>query len=87
LIRTDDGDVTFVFYLDEKKEVYSKYTEGTEADRKQLEKTYGKKQLSLLIETVQSEVWVSSRSKPCPHCAVPIDVSAASLYSASALIV
>ena len=62
-----------VFNSDEKKAVYEKYTSGSTDDKKQLEKIYGKKQLGLLVETVLSEKWVNSRSKPCPHCSVPIE--------------
>jgi len=53
--------------------VYEKYTTGSEEEKTQLEKRYGKRQLGLLVDTVLSEKWVNSRSKPCPHCSVPIE--------------
>lgn len=62
-----------MFISDDRNEAYEKYTKGTEEEKKRLEKTFGRKQLEMLVQTVLSEKWVTSRSKPCPHCNVPIE--------------
>lgn len=56
------------------KDVFKKYTEGTPSERKAMLKTYGEKQLKVLVENVLSEQWIQKESKQCPHCKVPIEV-------------
>jgi E3 ubiquitin-protein ligase RNF14 len=60
------------FKSGEAKLLYDKYVNASTDDKKQLERTYGKKQLELLVQQTLSEHWVTTQSKPCPHCKVPI---------------
>jgi len=57
------------------KEVFRKYTEGTPAEKQALVRTYGEKQLKILVDNVLSEQWIQKESKSCPHCKVPIEVN------------
>ncbi|CAL8081291.1 unnamed protein product [Orchesella dallaii] len=55
------------------KDVFKKYTEGTPEEKQAMVKTYGEKQLKILVENVLSEQWIQKESKSCPHCKVPIE--------------
>lgn len=57
------------------KEVYKKYMEGNADEKNALVKTYGKKQVQQLVDTVRNEEWIQRESKPCTKCRVPIEVT------------
>lgn len=57
----------------EKKELIEEYLNGSHEKKLQLEKRYGKKQLAELVNTVQSEIWMSENSKQCPSCFINIE--------------
>ena len=59
----------------DKLKLYKLYTDGTDADKAQLEKRYGKKQVLTLVEQILAESWIGKHSKPCPHCSSPIEVT------------
>jgi len=63
------------FKSDERQKLFQEYTAGTKEERQLLEKTYGRKQLALLVESTLSEKYIEKESKPCPHCKIPIEKS------------
>lgn len=47
---------------------------NSDSNRKaHLEKIYGKKQLTALVNTFLSEKYISTETKPCPKCRAPIE--------------
>jgi hypothetical protein len=78
-IRPFFGVFDFLFlsirYIDERQKLYEEYTKASKDERTLMEKTYGKKQLNLMVESTLSEKYIEKESKPCPHCKVPIEVS------------
>lgn len=57
----------------EKKELIEAYQNGTYEEKLKLEKRYSKKQLTELVSTAQSELWMMQNSKKCPCCHVNIE--------------
>ncbi|KAK9508202.1 hypothetical protein O3M35_007918 [Rhynocoris fuscipes] len=60
---------------EEKRKIVEEYEQGDEETKFKLEKRYGKKQLQNMIQIYKSEDWISSNSKPCPHCEANIEKS------------
>lgn len=54
--------------------LYDSYVNGDEAEKENLERRYGKKQLLAVVDNIQAETWIVKHSKKCPHCGAPIEV-------------
>jgi len=50
------------------------YLNGSEQDKRELEKKYGQKQLKILVEEHFSEQWLQENSKKCPRCFAQVQV-------------
>lgn len=68
------------FVLDEKQKLFETYSNASKEEKLVMEKTYGKKQLALLVESTLSEKYIEKQSKPCPHCKIPIEVHLSRYY-------
>jgi E3 ubiquitin-protein ligase RNF14 len=59
----------------EHQKLINEYMEGDAASRVQLEKRYGKRQLTNMANEFRSEVFKSENTKRCPNCSAPIEKS------------
>jgi len=60
--------------LEDRIKLYDAYINGSDGEKENLERRYGKKQLLALIDNIQTEKWIGQHSKKCPHCGAPIEV-------------
>ncbi|XP_046674597.1 LOW QUALITY PROTEIN: E3 ubiquitin-protein ligase RNF14-like, partial [Homalodisca vitripennis] len=58
---------------EEKQQLIKAYQNADHERRLELEKRYGKRQLVELVNTAQTEEWMSENSKKCPCCNVNIE--------------
>ncbi|KAK0093349.1 hypothetical protein PV326_013774 [Microctonus aethiopoides] len=58
-----------------KQELVNTYSEASPEVKLQLEKRYGKQQLTVLVENTMSENWIHNNSHNCPHCNAAIEKS------------
>ncbi|XP_054267521.1 E3 ubiquitin-protein ligase RNF14 [Macrosteles quadrilineatus] len=58
---------------EEKSELVEAYKNADREKRLDLEKRYGKKQLTELVNTADTEAWMSQNSKKCPCCNINIE--------------
>lgn len=63
----------FIIVADKMK-LFESYINGTDSEKEDLERRYGKKQLLTMINDIQAEAWIGQNSKQCPHCNAPIEV-------------
>lgn len=66
-----------VLFVEDMMEIYKKYNEGTEAEKEDILRMYGKKQVQQMMDTVPNEEWIKKECNSCPRCSVPIQVSVA----------
>ena len=55
--------------------MYVAYINGDDGEKKDMERRYGKKQLEMLVDDIQTASWMGQHSKQCPHCKAHIEVS------------
>ncbi|XP_054163551.1 E3 ubiquitin-protein ligase RNF14-like [Oppia nitens] len=60
---------------EQRKIIVAKYTEADDAEKSELEKLYGKKQLAEAIEQAATDKWMEDMAKRCPHCKATIEKS------------
>lgn len=58
---------------DEKKKLLNEYRNGTDAEKEELEKRYGKQKLKRELDAMLSETWIENFSKACPKCNAHIE--------------
>ena len=54
--------------------MYEVYMNGTDCEKENLEKRFGKSQMLSIINDIQNAGWMETDSKKCPHCNSPIEV-------------
>lgn len=67
--------IILIYKLANKQELVNTYSEASPEVKLQLEKRYGKQQLTVLVENTMSENWIHNNSHNCPHCNAAIEVS------------
>lgn len=58
---------------DEKKSLLDRYRNGTEAEKEEMEKRYGKDKLRRELDSLLSQTWIENFSKACPKCNAKIE--------------
>jgi len=53
--------------------MYVAYINGDDGEKKDMERRYGKKQLEMLVDDIQTASWMGQHSKQCPHCKAHIE--------------
>ena len=51
------------------------YLNGTDDNRKVMERRYGKRAIKQIVEDSFSQEWLETNSKKCPHCGTHIQVT------------
>jgi len=59
----------------EQRALLTEYMGANQSEKALLEKRYGKRQLTIMLETFMSETYLSDNTKPCPNCRAPIQKS------------
>ena len=59
---------------DEVMKLREQYLAATEAEKKQMERRYGRQCIRQIIEDSFTEEWLQQYSKKCPHCGTHIQV-------------
>jgi hypothetical protein len=59
----------------EHKALLQEYLSADPSRKAQMEKRYGKKQLSTMTSNYLSESYKTANAKPCPNCRAPIEKS------------
>merc|ERR1712241_255759 len=59
----------------EQRALLTEYMGANQSEKTLLEKRYGKRQLTIMVETLQSETYLTDNTKPCPNCRAPIQKS------------
>ena len=54
--------------------LFQAYTDGSQSEKEELERRYGKKQMLTLVDDTLAATWLDDNSKKCPHCKTPIEV-------------
>ncbi|EEC05346.1 RING finger protein, putative, partial [Ixodes scapularis] len=57
----------------EQRAIRDQYLNGSAAEKRQMEKRYGRRTLQLVVDESLSQDWMQEHSKKCPHCAVSIE--------------
>ena len=59
----------------EQRALLTEYMGADESAKSLLEKRYGKRQLTIMVETFMSETYLTDNTKQCPNCRAPIQKS------------